>query len=200
MREFHVDWICPIIMPRKTDYKYHLDKAEQCRPEGLEVWAYTSCSTKYPNPNFFINFPLIESRVIWWLAYQQKMDGFLFWALNFWARESDNDCLIDPVKDGPFIKWNIESHKIFYGDGTLIYPGIDGPIGTIRLANIRDGLEDYEYLWMLSNQAGDIDTGRKACRPITTGVINFTRDPKTVYDQRDAIAGRLKKYSIPIPD
>ena len=36
------------------------------------------------------------------------------------------------------------------GDGSLICPGPDGPLSTIRLENIRDGLEDYEYLYALA--------------------------------------------------
>ena len=32
------------------------------------------------------------------------------------------------------------------GDGSLTYPGKDGPLSTIRLANIADGIEDA-YLW-----------------------------------------------------
>ena len=35
---------------------------------------------------------LIEARLIWWQAYQQKMDGFLYWGLNIWGRPH-NDAL-----------------------------------------------------------------------------------------------------------
>ena len=39
------------------------------------------------------------------------------------------------------------------GDGYILYPGrkygIHGPIGTMRLEMIRDGQEDYEYLYIL---------------------------------------------------
>ncbi len=30
------------------------------------------------------------------------------------------------------------------GDGQYVYPGPDGPVGTIRMEAIRDGLEDWE--------------------------------------------------------
>lgn len=47
------------------------------------------------------------------------------------------------------------------GDGVLIYPGQDlkhpeqdrgiaGPVASIRLKNIRRGMQDYEYLWLAS--------------------------------------------------
>ena len=39
------------------------------------------------------------------------------------------------------------------GDGFLIYPGFlvghDGPLSSIRLENAREGVEDYEYLYLL---------------------------------------------------
>ena len=39
------------------------------------------------------------------------------------------------------------------GDGSLLYPakkfGISEPISTLRLESIREGQEDYEYLWMM---------------------------------------------------
>ena len=33
-----------------------------------------------------------------------------------------------------------------FGDGKLLYTGAERPISSIRLANIRDGMEDYDYL------------------------------------------------------
>jgi hypothetical protein len=38
----------------------------------------------------------------------------------------------------------------FYGDGSLLYPGkkvgIDGPVSSLRLEVLRDGLEAFDYL------------------------------------------------------
>jgi len=43
-------------------------------------------------------------------------------------------------------------HKWANGDGNLIYPGPESPLSSIRLENIRDGLEDYEYLRLLGEK------------------------------------------------
>lgn len=48
-----------------------------------------------------------------------------------------------------------------------------------------------EYLWLLTQASGDPEAGRKACRPVTTSLTQFTRDPKALYEQREAIARRL---------
>ena len=57
------------------------------------------------------------------------------------------------------------------GDGFLFYPGkpygIFGPVDTIRLHAIRDGIEDYETLWYLEklyNDAGK--SAKELLRPI----------------------------------
>src|ERR1700730_2499984 len=103
--------------------------------------------------------PLVEGGVPWWQIYQQKMDGFLFWGVNIWDRRGNNRP-IDPAQ-GPLLEWSITNGRPkdeqvlqeLHGDGQLVYPGKHGPIGSIRLANIRDGLEDYEYLWMLAKKS-----------------------------------------------
>lgn len=54
-----------------------------------------------------------------------------------------------------------------WGNGLLYYPGrrldqvglpdIDGPVPSIRLKNLRRGMQDYEYAWMLEDLGGDPD-------------------------------------------
>lgn len=45
------------------------------------------------------------------------------------------------------------------GDGSLLYPGkpvgIDGPVASQRLAVIRDGIEDYDYLCLAEELLGE---------------------------------------------
>jgi hypothetical protein len=136
--------------------------------------------------------PLIEARVFWWQAYQQKMDGVLDWGLNIWDAAQD-DRPID-LSRGPLLDWSISGTGEWdwlNGDGRSIYPGKEGPIGSIRLENIRDGLQDYEYLWLLSQRRGSIESGRKACEPVTDSLTHFTRDPAVLSAQRDVIARQL---------
>jgi hypothetical protein len=79
-----------------------------------------------------------------------------------------------------------------HGDGELLYAGKDGPIGCIRLAAIRDGIEDYEYLYLLAALEGDMEAGREACLPVTTDLTTYTRDPGEVLTQRENIARRIE--------
>jgi len=191
MRELNVDWNCPV------SSVYRFEEAEACRKAGLQVWTYVCLGPRYPYANWLADDPLVEARVIWWQAYHQKVDGFLYWGLNIWGR-ANNDYIIDPERDGPRLRWSITSggtYSWLHGDGELLYPGRDGPIGCIRLANIRDGIEDYEYLWKLAELEGDVEQAREACLPVTTSLTEFTRDPAVVLENRERIARRIDKLA-----
>ncbi len=190
LRDLKVDWACPLT----PGYQY--EAAEKCRQAGFQVWAYVCLGPGYPYANWLADHPLIESRVFWWQAYQQKMDGILYWGLNIWDRKN-NEHRIHPEK-GPLLDFSITTggpewpeYDKLHGDGVLLYPGDKGPIGSIRLANLRDGLEDYEYLWLLAEKLKNVEQARRACLPVTESLTRFTRDPEKVVSQRDAIARQL---------
>lgn len=190
MKDLNVDWSCPLTPVYKPD------QARRCREAGLQVWAYVCCGPRRPYANFLGDDALIEARLIWWQAFQQEMDGFLYWGLNIWGR-SNNDYLIDPEKDGPRLRWSITTGgeeqwlRSLHGDGELLYAGQDGPIGCIRLDNIRDGLDDYEYLWLLGKLTSR-DEANAACRPVSTDLKTFTHDPGVLLGQREIIARRIE--------
>ena len=73
------------------------------------------------------------------------------------------------------------------GDGQLLYPGAKGPLPSIRLANVRDGSEDYDYLAMYGPKARDL------CRQLSPAVTRFTRDPARLRQVRNVIAETLEK-------
>ena len=186
MREMNVDWTCPLTSV------YNFDEAEQCRKDGRQVWSYICCGPIQPYANIMCRFPLIESRLIFWQCFREKYDGLLYWGVNIWDRK--DNVPIDP-NAGPFLDWSIESYigGCIYGDGRLLYAGIDGqPIGCIRLANLRDGLEDYEYLYQIrEKQGGNWEKARELCRPIVPSLIEFSRDPFELYQQRREVVREL---------
>jgi hypothetical protein len=187
MRDLNVDWNCPLT----PAYRY--DEAERCRAAGQQVWGYVCLGPRWPYANWLGDGPLMEARVLWWQAFEQKMDGILYWGLNIWDR-AHNDQPIDP-QAGPLLDWSITTggdYDWLHGDGELLYAGKDGPIGSIRLANIRDGLEDYEYLWLLGQKAGNVDVARAACGPVAESLTSFTREPGVLLGQRERIAERLQ--------
>lgn len=76
------------------------------------------------------------------------------------------------------------------GDGQFIYPGPDGPIGTARLANIRDAVEDVALMQaVLKTQNGTMAT--KGISRLVRGPTDHTDDPNLLETTRRWIAAAL---------
>jgi len=122
--------------------------AEERRAKGEQVWWYICCGPSHPYPNYFIDYPAIDHRILFWMNWKYEVNGFLYWGLNWWA---DSNVTGTDGKKWPDVPWDSFSFSNFNGDGHLLYPGPDGELwSSVRLENVRDSLEDYEYLWMLS--------------------------------------------------
>ncbi len=190
LADHNIDYIC--LQTRWYDY----NKAAALRTAGYQHWAYV-CAAEFNSQyaNFFIQYPLIESRAIWWQNFHQNMDGFLYWNMTNWKAGYTP---LDPDA-GPLYYWQFEPGPYDDwppGDGLLIYPGKnDRPFASIRLANIRDGIEDYEYLWMLAQKIG-LENARNQCAPVTWGLHGtsppYTHDHTVVETTRHNIAGMIE--------
>ncbi len=193
MRELNVDWVCP------PTWRYHKQREiiKQCQKQGFKVWTYICAGTRYPYSAWFLDDPLIESRVIWWQVFLEKADGFLFWLINRWG----GDIPIN-LDDLPFCKVDVNSPKwlidgrlkdwLYPGDGILIYPLADGPASSIRLENIRDGLEDYEYLYSLRLKYGE-KFADNLCSSVTRSFVYNTYSPSKLQKIRESMISILTK-------
>jgi len=80
----------------------------------------------------------------------------------------------------------------------LFYPGRpeliggtkDIPIESIRLKLIREGLEDYEYLLLLSRIAGTDSTDTQVSRAVTL-TYEWNSDPENLYSVRQSLGQLL---------
>ncbi len=119
--------------------------------EHGELWVYTCCFPQAPYSTLHVDDYLLSSRIYGWLMYEYNAVGHLYWAsvLNtkryITSAAKDNqlmDFFTDPLR---FPSAN--------GDGFLMYAGreygIYGPIDTIRLQSLQDGVEDYDLLYEL---------------------------------------------------
>lgn len=172
MKEYHIDVVAPWIHPGYPIY-YRFAEGEQVRAAGLQLWAY--------NINFQTHLPPIQSRLTFWEMFQQKADGWLYYSVNGWPKDSKP---IDPAR-GPLVDYVPETPN---SQGELIYEGIEGPIGSLRFANVRDGVEDYEYLWALSEKTGDVEVAREMAESVAWGILQWTNNPTAVAAARDRVA------------
>jgi hypothetical protein len=123
---------------------YNLSAGNSLRSEGKQLWWYNTAFPAYPYANWLIEYQAMEARLLMGaMAYKFKTDGHLYWAVDKYANNTS------PLSSstGPYTAWDPRSiqhssGKWVDGDGCLVLPAVDGPIPTLRLENIRDGLED----------------------------------------------------------
>ncbi len=183
-----IDWYCPLAN------KYDPVAAERHRARGGEMWWYICMGPTWPYANWMLEYPLIESRLIWWQTWQHKVDGFLYWGLNIWDRPH-NDAPIPDDADA-MLKWSVTPFEPLHGDGVLLYPGTSGPLGSLRLLGIRAGIEDTMLLDAAEARLGR-DRVEQCVRKVTRGMTDFTRDPAVLHAARRAILAELQEVGSP---
>ena len=178
------------------------------RQRGDEVWWYAADAPRHPCPNFFLDYPVFDCRVIGTLSYIHNIEGVLYWCIN---REWKSNQ--DIRKQWPNASWkahifHIHTGKRKYknGMGNLVYPGKGGELNpSLRLENLRDGLEDHEYLCALRDAvtrlaATDTPVARallpqaKALQEVPatigTSINSWSHDPAHLLEYRDKV-GRM---------
>lgn len=117
-----------------------------------KVWWYSCIQPVSPYPSLFINAKMIRFRANKWLAYSFGIEGELYYMAN---RSEAHDFEIDIAKTEEEILAGEAIYEGTYGDGLLMYPvhltyGKVDPsiyyIPSIRLMNISEGADDYNYL------------------------------------------------------
>jgi hypothetical protein len=160
---------------------------------GMEMWTYVSGPGGSGYPNLAIDFDSIDYRIIPWLCWKHDIKGFLYWCVNWWP-------YADPFKTAMNTKWNQN------GNGLLFYPGEDGPIDSLRLEIFRDGMEDYEYLYLLKQKVEEakkknldpavISKYEKLLtidKSIVESMWKFTKDTRQFLKYREAVAEAIEE-------
>lgn len=167
------DWHCPG-MPY-----WRKNLSDELHSLGKQAWWYICCGPYYPRLNVGIEHPPLEGRLLTWQQYTEKCDGVFNWGINYWHRRK-------ATKDGdPFFdQWSFGRGMTgMTGDGLMIYPGESGPLPSIRLANVRDGVQDYEWMKMAESAAG-----REAVAEIVAAIVpdqtHAVRDPARIHEAR----------------
>jgi hypothetical protein len=120
--------------------------------------------------------------MIGWICHNTGVTGFEYWSPNHWDGNDSTPGLRGGWKTNTFLKYN--------GDGYLTYPGGDKhPLSSIRLANLRDGFEDYEYLHLLDH----LEEDNNLANQVVTGPMKYSSDPELLYKTRTQIAKRIEQ-------
>jgi hypothetical protein len=142
---------------------------------GEEVWSYTAQCQGKPGedtPFWQLDFPLLNYRIPAWTSRRYGLSGLLYWTMLFWPA---GEPWMNPL-----------TYRQFNGEGSLFYPGadasIEGPVASMRLKALRDGMEDYEYL-VLAGEAG----AAKAAS-IAKSWTQWETDPAKIAAAREELA------------
>lgn len=171
---------------QKQKYPSFAERMAEREAAGDGVWWYVCWEPGDPYNNMFVDQLGVQHRILFWQQYAHGVDGFLYWCANYWNSEKGTS---DPWADMATVK-HLSSRV--YGDGSLLYNGnsvgVDGGCPSLRLAALRDGIEDYNLFTMAASLLGDEFVSAKIGE-ITESLIKYTTDTeqflavrKTVYE------------------
>lgn len=174
------------------------DRVAKARKEGKDIWWYICVVPKTPYANILIEYPAIEGRMLMGLqTAKYQPGGFLYYAVNRWPLSRK------PITEGPYTDWPTRSFAELNGDGSYMCAGPDGPLATIRMENLTDGIEDNEYFWLLRQEITRLRgiPGPAAARALrqaeeaahigddlVISLSDFTRSPDAVLAKRQQVA------------
>lgn len=214
-----VDIFCPLTpayLPRE---------AEKLRAQGTRFWWYVCTAPKAPYCTEFLDHPASDLRVWHWQTWQQKVVGTLVWHSNYWTSEcAYPDQPQNPYEDPQCYVSGYSTPKgakRFWGngDGRFIYPPLaaavpgascaspvlEPPVSSIRWEMLREGVEDYEFLYLLrerlqsqraklsAEQIRHYETLLEVPESIAKDMTTFTTDPAPIYERRAAVAAAIEE-------
>lgn len=162
--------------------------ADERLAAGEELWSYTALCQGGKNrdtPYWEIDFPLLDYRIPAWMSWRYGITGLLYWTTVYWQKAGD--VWTNPATYG-------EGRYAYNGEGSLFYPGAElgfsGPVASLRLKQIREGMEDYEYLKLLADSGQKADADELA-RKLAASWTEWNTEPAALYAAREEIARRL---------
>ena len=190
----YIDWMVvddvlmePVYNPGLTRSTYNTWLSGNCCGAGSpkrQVWAYLACGeggtctngapggTSYSYPNYDIDGVPAANRAQEWLTFLHAETGELYYDAEYcWFLGND--------------PWTSQYFFGNNGDGSLIYPSTSGTtnhvlasgggaltdpiyLPSIRLKNMRDSMQDYEYLHELNS----LGYGSTVTAQISTWITN----------------------------
>ena len=158
------------------------EKAEefyaQRQAVGEEVWFYTCLEPRGEYPNRFIDFPLLDVRLLHWINFKHRITGYLHWGYNFWSGDPFTDTQ-PPHGSGVLPS----------GDMCIVYPGESGPLDSIRFEALRDGVEDFELLRLLAEK--DEEKAMEICSTMVRSITDCEKDPARFRRARSRLLAEL---------
>ncbi len=165
---------------------------QSCSSHGCDEGAPSTASYFRGWPSYVIDAPGTRTRIMGWLAFLEGIGGELYW-----------DTIYAYSPDGaPRDPWDGAALRSFggNGDGTLLYPGTPARIGgkshvpveSLRLKQIRDGLEDWELLRLVAAHPGGAELARRIATRLAPTPFQVRDDPAAMESARAELLDYLR--------
>lgn len=161
---------------------------EAVRSKGDEVWSYTALVQDSYSPKWLIDFSPMNYRILpGFLSQALGLSGVLYWRVDLWTHAPWTDVY----------GFGIESNS-YPGEGMLIYPVGLGlghtAIPSLRLKWIRMGVNDYEYVAILTRM-GKRDWAMAHIRRVASDWGNWTEDERAVESVRRELGDEIARLT-----
>ncbi len=113
----------------------------ELKQKGVDPWFYTLTG--------FTDGDSLQCRAMGWIAWKYRAGSWTLWELDFNSLRAWLYPETYPDQNG---------HGMFIYRGETM--GLDEPVASIRLKQLRRGSQDYEYFWLLAQSkdgAGEVD-------------------------------------------
>jgi MYXO-CTERM domain-containing protein len=163
------------------------------------LWMYQSCepSSSCSNgdvaggevgwPTMFIDESAISNRMMQWMDFKYQVSAELYYDTTGAMSNSAQNA------------WQTQYEFGNNGDGSIWYPGKpsviggthDIPVESIRMKMLREGMQDYEYLNLLTT-LGDSAFAQTELAKVVTNAGDFTSDPAVIDQARADMATEIE--------
>jgi len=185
---------------------------EAAQARGERFFWYVAAGPVAPYPNVQLEYPLIAARVYaGMMSWKYRVEGFEYYCYNLWGNNTKG------AKRWPEVPWDVRGFKEYNSDGILFYPGPGGtPCASVRLENIRDGVEDWESLYILRDYADALRARKPSGKAaellkaadalldvpdeVVTSVTIWTQDENLLLKTRKAVGETIVATKALVPD
>lgn len=208
---------CPVLA------KFDPVKSKEWIANGRLMWSYLMTWPKTPHVNLFIDSDAINLRMWLWMSYRYQLTGILVWSSNVWnTKNCSPPGVLQNIWEDPmtYMSGNLTTPgaaaEYGNGDGMFFYPPnrdpnndktkyLTGPVPSLRLEILREGIDDYDYLILLENcvknaRADQKKLAEKAKQILKYGTEVFTseqeyaKNPEILAKYRQQIGDLLEQF------
>lgn len=165
---------------------YNIDEICKYQKMGIKDWLYgpmiyESKVNSWVGSSTFTDLPLVNDRAISWSTWKYKARSWISWGIGAgWKHAWYDPETWKSANDGGHATY---SYKKLNGNALLIYspgivPNVSEVCPSIRLKAMREGIQEYEYMRLLS----ELDQSSSRADDIVNKVINEPFGKKSIGD------------------